>query len=610
MTLEPRSLSPVRTWASINAPRNILLLLVGCEHLGVPKKVIFNSLPDRLKGKSISLMRKDEDQITLAEYDDVLRPLIDHLGHVSLLSEIGHASPKIDFGFETVKRIAGTLPGLGHFVSPWVAYKQLNEAARAWNNNKIWKADLIDHNMVRLMCTYNPASPTGQTIDRIKDAVSLLYLIRGMNEALPGIFPGRYLLSEVNYRLVNLPLEQLLRTLCPKSNIEFSGNVLYFNNELVATKVWLKPDHRGWFMGDYSRTEIDGVMTTPAILILKDVCTQATGNVCPGQILPLVRLGEIYQINEDVSQFSHTILDIRWNTTWADKVKSYLPFVGGHKNFQNEFITENRAVAATQQVSLEKRKTQIYTALISAIYPDKSMFQSVLEGKNLTVIDDTTVSLFVDIANFSKWANSCGANEVYNFMQPFMTGVNKIALRCHGKLCNFTGDGCAINWFGKIGPSKQYSVKRRLQFAIDASLYILKLADNAGCSVRVGISVGQTITYTIPVDKSGIQAMPVTNGVAMNMAARVQAAMKPTQQKMKCSVAAMDDSAEKVLTADGILNIAPLNIRIIGVVEEKSDTFSLFQIMPTTMTEKDQNWITRTGADTSMNMPTINSNED
>lgn len=581
-SIEHHEMEALRGWLSINAWRNIQLLLAGCESLGIDEEVVWSLLPNHLARKSTAQMRADEDQITLSEYDAVVKPLERVLGHIGWLRMIGRASPMIDFGLEALKRFVGTKL-LGPFVTPWAAYSELNQAAAAWNTNKAWLAYRIAQNKVRLVCVYLPGGPQQKTVNRLQDAGSLLHLIRGMNEALPNIFPGRGL-GKVSYRLIELPIVPLLEQWLPENmQADFDGRVLRVNNEVVGHQVWLTPDDNNQYVGEYAKTEISGAPV--GILISSDIKTPCTRERNGISEMPIIYKGEIYQVNDTESPFGRSVIEVEWQITLADRILNLIPGSGliarvrQHK-FRGQVTDESRLIASVQVANVEARRARILEGVGQTVYPDTDFFKAILAGENPMVVDQDTVTLALDIKEFTSWCEQLSdPREIAQFMQPFMNAINAIIGRFGGKINNFTGDGCIATWSGSMGPSVIRSVSDRVQLAINAAQEIVAVADDIKMPARIGISSGQTITYAMQVDRTGLNTFPVTNGTAMNSAARVEGAAKqiPTNDPTT-SVIGMDEKTLDLLLKDG--RVIPPSVRRVGKITEKESTILLYEIKP------------------------------
>ncbi len=568
----------LREWLNINAYRNVRLLVAGCHEFKIPVSVVWDRLPLRLRELSLAEMRKQEESISLREYDDLLAPLIEALGHVGWLRFVGRCSPKIDFGYEAFKRIVGTNPITGRFVTPWAAYAELNEAAGSWNRNKAWIAYPTKINAVRLSCIYVPGGPQQQTVNRLQDAPSLLHLIRGMNEALPAIFPGRKL-ARVEYKLVELPIVPLLKMWMTETEIEFDGHTLQVAGEPCGHIVWLQEDVHGNHIGAYSSQEIPNAPM--GIRLTQDIQTPSKVTRPGHTLLPLVHAGEIYQIDDAKSPFGRTVVEVEWNLTVFDRVFGFL-MSHRRKAFARAIRDETRMIAGGHEAARDRRELDIVRSVTGAVYPDKTFLEEIVRGGNPRIADPQTVSLVGDIIGFSGLtATMEDPVAVAEFMQPFMTGFNQIADHNLGKVNNFTGDGGFVIWNGRLGPSKTMEVQDRIHLAIKAAIELAQLADFVAHPMRFGISVGQTVTYAIPVDSTGMRTFPVTSGDAMTLAKRVEDSMKAFQNSRtgkKRSLIGIDGRCIELLKNGGI-NIPSYIVRV-GEMTEKTDTFVLYQIFP------------------------------
>ncbi len=564
-------------WHSINAGRNVRLLEVGCEELGIDREVVLNSVPERLRGKEARQMVRGEDVLTLDEYNDAVDEFVRQAGHVSFMREIGRHSPLVDFGFDKIKRLFGTNPVTGRMISPWAAYGMLNSSARAWNINKIWQAKRRGINGVRLTCTYSSASPTGTTVDPLEDAVSLLHLIRGMNEALPGIFPGRTKNARVHYTLVALPIVKVLKMWAPDALIALDNGHLLFNGQVVGEKVYLIPDKKGVYWGNYLLKEPEHNKWTPGIVLTQDVTTPCSTEKGGTRLLPIVYEGDVFQIEE--GSFNTTVIDVEWNTTLLERLLGPLFALMGLRSLNRrgliEVQDENELIAANQRTAHARREAEINASVASVVFPDEIIFRDVINGSFSEAEDEETVALVVDVVDFSKMCHREELGTIGGFMKTFMTVLNGLATRHFGKINNFTGDGAVILWSSKMGLSRGLPVEERVELTIKVASSLCEIADRAKHPIRVGISMGPTVTYTIPIDQSGNAVYPVTNGDAVNMAARVEAGTKSIQQHFGTSVAGIDGVAVEKLS---LSQRQRLSLTHSGKTQVKSDFFELWMI--------------------------------
>jgi len=568
----------IRQWLSINAARNIRLLMVGLKRLNLSSQVIWDNLPDKLKGKSVSSMLDDSDHITLDQYDNLIRKVVDEqLGHVSKLSFVGRASPDINFGFDAIGRLVAGV--FGFMLSPWVLYQKLQEGAAAWNTNKSWYAYRTGECEVRLVCVYNPGGPQNKVVNRLQDAPALLHLIRGMNQAMPGILPGRDE-GTVKYRLVELPIVPLLKMWAPEKDVHWNGKTLIIDGEVYGRLVWLKIDENGSCNGDYSDTPSGSVR---GIRIEKDVLTpnKIVREGEPEQ-LPIVHTGEIYQIDDEQSPFLRTVLTVKWNRTLGDRLAALIPNakrLTSKGDYEQTWTKERRATGRSMQAAKTAREAAILRAIARTVHPDPEFFARVQAGYNPLVADEETVAMTVDIVGFTAWSATLDDPiKVGQFMQPFMTGINQIVLNEGGKYNNFTGDGCVCVWMSALGKCKGMSLNLRLSMAIKAALEIATLADEVGKAVRIGISVGPTVTYTIPADETGIRAIPVTNGEAMNLSARAEGALKNFPMPEGSSIGLDASKVPHIQELPGLGKT--FDVDYMGETKVKAQTFPFYVITP------------------------------
>ncbi len=581
---EIREMEAIRQWLSVNAARNVLLLITGLKRLALSSKLVWDLLPDRLRDMSIKQMEDQEKSLSLKEYDHLIQTIItEELGHVSKLALIGQAGPDINFGFNKTLRTIAKFPIIGPLLaklaSPWIILEKLNEAAAAWNVNKSWYAYRTGLCSARLVCVYNPGGPQNQSVNRLQDAPSLLHLIRGMNQALPTFFQGRKA-ATVRYALVELPIRKLLATWAPDKTVTWNGTELHVDGKLAGRLVWLTPDEGGMYNGDYSQEPVGNVR---GIRMERDILTSnLIVREGEAEMLPIVYAGEIYQIDDELSPFGRSVMIMDWDETLGDRVARRLPWmtkVITGSDYQLTFKEERQAMGRAMHAATVAREAAIVGAIARTVHPDPDFFNRVKAGQNPLVADPTTVAMTVDIVSFTAWsALQEDPVDVGRFMQPFMTGVNQIVLHHDGKYNNFTGDGCVCVWMSALGRSKGKSLKDRLCLAIEAALEIAQLADEVGRSVRIGISVGATVTYTIPADETGIRAMPVTNGDAMNLSARAEGALKLFPMPKGSNIGLDTSKIPNALDLPGIGVI--FDLEFMGMTTVKEQTFPFHVVTP------------------------------
>ena len=229
------------------------------------------------------------------------------------------------------------------------------------------------------------------------------------------------------------------------------------------------------------------------------------------------------------------------------------------------------------------RELEIVRSVTEAVYPDKDFLAAIARGENPRVVDKETVALDADFIQFSRLTAAIeDPLAVAEFMQSFMTGFNQIADRNRGKVSNFTGDGAFVIWNGRLGPSKSLAVRERILMAINTAIELAQLADFLQHPMRFGISVGQTVTYAIPADSTGVRAFPVTTGNAMNLATRIEASMRVFQNAPSGpprSLIGIDGRCIDLLREGGT-DIPPHFLHI-GEMTEKTDKFDLYRILLT-----------------------------
>jgi class 3 adenylate cyclase len=589
--VEIREMEAIRQWLSVNAARNVLLLTTGLKLLGLSSSLIKELLPDRLKAKTVKQMQEDEDSLTLSEYDALVQGMLtQELGHVSKLSQIGEASPDINFGFDRTLRRLAKSKVLGwlfaYMVSPWAILEKLNEAAAAWNTNKSWHAYRTGQCSARLVCVYNPGGPQNKTVNRLQDATSLLHLIRGMNRALPTFFKGRSM-ATVHYRIVELPIVPLLRMWAPELDVRWNGTELLIGEKVVGRLVWLKPGENGMLNGDYTYSrngevehngEVRGIRLDCDILTTNKM--QRTGEE---SMLPIVFAGEIFQIDDHLSPFGRTVLEMEWEETTGDRLSRRLPWLNRlatGADFEKTFKHERLDMGRRMHAATVAHEAATVNAIARTVFPTNSFWDDVKRGRDPILVEPDIVTVCVDIIGFSQWTNGKTMEEwvdVGKFVRAFANSMVRIVLHHGGRYANYSGDGLYFCWrTDGRSPDPDEGVEQRLVRAVNASLDIVSLAEEVHRPVRIGIALGPAVTFTFVTDDANIPAMPATVGRPMNFAARAETALKQFNEGLGSCIGLDATSISDPNALPG--NQRQYTLKFMGEVEVKGDAFPLWRV--------------------------------
>lgn len=404
---------------TVDLMRNLVLLVWACRDLDCDPECVMAHVPTRYRGMATleqilandkRALRKLEGRgITVAEYNDMVAPLLEQLGHPDRIRFAGRAANHVSFGLEVLqKRVAGSWLGK-LLLNPFMLYNELPKGSATWNTNKVWRVVRTNGSSVMLFCTY-------QIEHIMDDLLSLMYLIPGMNEEFPRlVLPKRAPLAQVQSLLIAAPVDDVISRLLPNQMHNFSmrGNTLRWNGREIGERVWILKDQHGEYSGArYSTTEHPNALV--GIRIAADVCTPSTTT---SEELPLLREGMIFQVLSSTTipygdeaaknclRWNHSTISVNWKrSTIREMIAAKLGH--GDKLLEEDLTDELEAVAerrrlhrAEEELVTAEGQLRATMAVLGLNFPTRQIGLRVIEsgeifpGKRLVTVPGFAVYL-------------------------------------------------------------------------------------------------------------------------------------------------------------------------------------------------------------------------
>ncbi len=486
-------------WQDVDALRNIGLLRIGCEMLGVPGTIVTHALPRRLQGVDLQ-----GQMMTLAEYKAVQDAVTSAAGHPYHLVEVGHCGAGMSFGAEALKKFLATkVPILNRLTSPWNAYAELPEGALLWNDNKLWWTEKPTDSSAFLFCVYAPGR-FGTPRSSMDDRRSLYFLIRGMNEAFPAQWPSQSGMSEVHHRMVQLDITAFLGLELGNHNFAISGGKLHVNGVACGELVWLIPDEDGKYRGVCVHQQTSPAI--PGMRITRDIHTACKR--CRDITHPIAFSGDVFQIGEE---FPHTLVEVNWQRCFADQLQRIFPVRS--RDFRHRLLAEHQLDAIQKRAVTAEHMAQLAKATLAHNFPNELTALEVLEGRfgkdGVRVQRD--IVLEADIVGSVHAGASQQAEKWATQKQSFLDAAAEIAGQ-HGLwLYKRIGDALLVigtDGFGDVSGcgNVQKGLRGMMTEMLEFSVQLHYLAEEMlSVQLRIGIAVGDEV-WNVYADRSKIDA--------------------------------------------------------------------------------------------------------
>ncbi len=561
-------------WQDVDGWRNLTLLLLAAVILGVDPALLYREMPGRLQqvlpGDILSHLRGLQRELrtaertgrrkkaerlknragervkaltaglrghkmALPEYNRVLGAMRHALGHVSRLAEVGACSVYVGFGADALKK---KLNDLGGWLvsSAAMVYSLLGEGSDLWNENKAWDSERIAPGHWRLFSWYLPGKRAGvDARDCMDDWMSMYWLIRGMNQALPAMFarnPNGAL--EVSYKVAQLPLRELIEAELPGVTWEVRSGRLHLvgpgmSQEPYGQIVWLTPDENGLYIGAYE-LEPSGENSVMAVRLTRDLLSpcdhQAEGT--PTQYLPLALAGETYMLDRDQGMVPATVIEVKWKPNLGD----YLP---GFTSVATQVRREHAAAHARRELVTVRGRLAWAELVIRSMFPNMATAMKVIKrvvlrsmGREVKLYwSQRDIVVFIDVVGSERIQQSMQAGEVARRVQAMFDGMRQAAARHGAWLYKEMGDGAVFiltDGFGTVGACdcEELGLQKLAHNALDLAQELVHVARRElDADIRVGIDFGEN-TWRV----QGAGLLEVT-GLPTTRAARLESCGRP-----------------------------------------------------------------------------------
>lgn len=545
-------------WLDVCFWRNLAVQLKACERLGIDPTILYNAMPTDLRAAT------EEDQkrawITLPQYNKIQDALVDALGHPYWLTEVGDCAPLTTFGGIEAFQLAAHRVLMRWITSPRLGVAMLANAARAWNENKEWRLDELESDHALIEIVY-PERPHRRPRKPIHDRRSLLFYIRGILRKIPTMWMFQPEVADLKYVVVQVPLLEMLRLEVPTLPIRLDNNILKLGIEEVGHVVWLIPNSKGIYAGEYVDTATMGdANALPALLLTSDI-----RSICrrTHQMLPLAFAGEIYAI-DSAYPLPATIIRLSWSTHWLARfVEKLIPDI--YRAFRESVKLLEARASESAEAARVREELRYAGIVLERKFPNRNIKDRVLnrefgekdaEGIYSGCEIVTTFALCYDIVGSKKLAQGVPVAVSGDKKRRFLEAAYQLArwlgiwhynLRGDGGLCTAipdwgdvmyvdpsSGEEIAIHLSSM---SRQHVADRMVQFA--RALHTLA-HDMFGWRLRVGIDVSD-VQWNILEDGSSIHA----HGPACDNSARLESAA-PNGETLASSalVALITDNAQ------------------------------------------------------------------
>ncbi|PIW36541.1 MAG: hypothetical protein COW24_05020 [Candidatus Kerfeldbacteria bacterium CG15_BIG_FIL_POST_REV_8_21_14_020_45_12] len=538
-----------QVWRDVEAHRNLSLLVGGCVKLGVNPSSVLAAIAPAINGLAAKLpaaadLAKMTPQgvasalgslrgtwVTLDEYNRAALAVVKATGHPWHLREIGGCSRFMGFGADALKLMINNLIGK-YFSSPWHVLGQLPRGSHLFNNNKGWDSELVGRGHARLYCRYMPGEYGQPPREPSEDFLSLYHLIRGMNEALPMLWPGNSQGGRVHYPLVQLPLMELLEQWAPQLQARIDGGGLWITNagedRLIGKVVWAVPDSRGIYAGhtadEYPGEDgIEGVRLSQAITTPCTCCCDPQGEPIHHS---LFEAGETFMINRVRGTFPSTIVEVQWNPTLGD----LLPLNKG--TLQTRLMEEHREDQGARALVSTVNKLALAEAVLGGMFPNEETAAIVADRVHRRATGTETkllwsqadIAIYTDIVSSEQVMTGMDVGDWTKRVQRMFDRMRELASRHGVWLYKETGDGAvfiATASFGQVAAINCAEVglggmlDHALAFASELPAIV---RETLGAEIRVGMHVGENYWR---IQGAGLLE---ASGVPITRAARLEAA--------------------------------------------------------------------------------------
>jgi adenylate cyclase len=191
-----------------------------------------------------------------------------------------------------------------------------------------------------------------------------------------------------------------------------------------------------------------------------------------------------------------------------------------------------------QMVAGLREREQIRDAF--GTYVDRDVAEHILrEGPSLAGAEVEVTVLFLDVRDFTGFAEKAPAHEVVSTLNRLFERVVPIVRRCDGHIDKFVGDGL-LAVFGAPRPDPRHADK-----ALSAARSITKaVREEFGDELRIGVGLNSGTVVSGNIGGAGRLEFSVI-GDAVNVAARVEAATRETGDSILLS-----EQTKRLLSGD------------------------------------------------------------
>lgn len=497
--------------------KNVVIFLGALSAIGIEGDVVWDALRqiiiDSATWTGDRTKRLAQTWVGLEAYQVIENKVVEALGHPSHLAKVGRHSPHVSFGWsEALEK--GLLKSFIRFItSPRVAVRQVAQATKAFNVNKMFRF-VVDRPDRCVFAIDYLRGPNGKAHHPENDSRSLLFYIRGLMESLAPIWPFQGKHGSVKYLTVNIRPEVLLARELPSATVEYQGVWLYVNDKRCGRIVHLRRDrHTDTFLGDYESTPGDNSIA--AVLLEQDVTSLCTRTRVH---LPLLRAGEIYRYQVDIP----THIALRWRTNWFFRLVEMIP--GLLKPLEKGLDSEERMASAEAKAAAERARRQQFQTTVEADAPTKRVAEELIDGA-FQERTRPTLALQFDMKGFTKLSNHWGTEKTANVLRQVFAHMTTAARKRGFWPYKRVGDALVViytDWSRHSDEPDQYaSLAEAARGLSDLAFEFQELIKKfPGVQLRIGLGYGSVMWYNQSLEPNTIRFEGI--GEAINWAARIE----------------------------------------------------------------------------------------
>ena len=490
--------------------KNAVVFLAACVGMGIDQEVVWTAIEKSI-GRSIERTKTALAKlwVSLTEYQVVEDALVNEMGHVAYLVEVGRYSAETSYGgskaIENLTRLLRWLGGIMmRLISPRVGVHEVDKGGRAFVHNKRFRIVAEGHDYAIVKVEYI-TSHDGEARTAIEDQRSLLGHIRGVLEAIAMLWPKNQRIKvltalpngivatkwvgDVRYLTVDIHPSDVLAREWPSAvlQVRADGNVFIsgapFDNQPYGRVVHLRRDEStGEFLGrDFQSAPGNG--TIPAILISRDICTPCQHT---GKLLPIMRAGEIFRL---AAPLQNLIL-LRWRSTFINRLVERILLPRIRARLQNDMIQEADLAELFASNATMGREHAKLKADLSEHYPNDAIRDLVVSGR-FAAGNLPTVALQFDLCGFTTATGRMAAEPGAAWVDVVMNDARRIINEHGGWFYKSTGD-CVVAIFAPSfhGRHENWGPAECALHACIAAGKLIRMGKDHGWEMRLGIHSG------------------------------------------------------------------------------------------------------------------------